>query len=85
MSFLAGAPCDEVENEITELLKFDDPPIWSVGKFRGVASKIAATEPSPEDFMAKDEEVRSSVLQLLGEGRQQLLQPVLRGECAPTV
>jgi hypothetical protein len=41
--------------------------------------------PSPEDFMAKDEEVRSSVLQLLGEGRQQLLQPVLRGECAPTV
>ena len=42
MSFLAGAPYDEIEKDVTELLKFDDPPIWSVGKFRGVASKIDA-------------------------------------------
>jgi addiction module HigA family antidote len=37
MSFLAG---DGIEKEVTELLKSDDPPAWSVGKFRGVASKI---------------------------------------------
>src|SRR5206468_1731599 len=42
MSFLAGKSCDETEKDMTELLKFDDPPIWSVGKFRGVASKIDA-------------------------------------------
>lgn len=42
LSFLAGAPYDEVEKDVTEFLKFDDPPIWSVGKFRGVASKIDA-------------------------------------------
>lgn len=42
LSFIAGRPHDEIEREITELLKFDDPPIWSVGRFRGVASKIDA-------------------------------------------
>jgi hypothetical protein len=42
MHVLAGKPCDEIEKDVTELLKFDDPPIWSVGKFRGVASKIDA-------------------------------------------
>ena len=39
MRFLAG---EEIEQDVTELLKFDDPPAWSVGKFRGVASKIDA-------------------------------------------
>jgi addiction module HigA family antidote len=39
MSFLAG---DEVEQDVIELLRFDDPPVWSVGRFRGVASKIDA-------------------------------------------
>ena len=42
MSVLAGKSCDEIELDITELLKFDDPPVWSVDKFRGVASKIDA-------------------------------------------
>ena len=42
MRVLAGKTCDEIELDITELLKFDDPPVWSVGKFRGVASKIDA-------------------------------------------
>lgn len=42
MPFLAGKPCDEIEEDVTELLKFDNPPVWSVGKFRGVASKIDA-------------------------------------------
>lgn len=42
LSFLAGTSYHEIEKNITQLLKFDDPPIWSVGKFRGVASKIDA-------------------------------------------
>jgi addiction module HigA family antidote len=42
MSFLAGKPYDEIESDVMELLKFDDPPVWSVDKFRGVASKIDA-------------------------------------------
>jgi addiction module HigA family antidote len=42
LSFLASVPYDEIERQITGLVKFDDPPIWSVGKFRGVASKIDA-------------------------------------------
>ncbi len=42
MSVLAGKNCDAVELDIAELLKFDDPPVWSVGKFRGLASKIDA-------------------------------------------
>ncbi len=42
MSVLARKACDDVEVDIAELLKFDDPPVWSVGKFRGLASKIDA-------------------------------------------
>jgi hypothetical protein len=42
MCLLAGKPCDEIEKDVTALLKFDDPPIWSVAKFRGVSSKIDA-------------------------------------------
>jgi addiction module HigA family antidote len=40
LSFLAGVPYDEIEKQITELLKSDDSPVWSVGTFRGVSSKI---------------------------------------------
>ena len=42
MHVLAGKSCDEVEKDVTDLLKFDDPPVWSAGRFRGVASKIDA-------------------------------------------
>jgi len=42
MSFLTAKSSDEIEKDVTALLKFDDPPIWSVGKFRGVSSKIDA-------------------------------------------
>jgi hypothetical protein len=42
MHVLAGKPCDDVEKDVAELLNFDDPPVWSVGRFRGVASKIDA-------------------------------------------
>ena len=33
MSYLTDKSCDEIEKDVTALLKFDDPPIWSVGKF----------------------------------------------------
>lgn len=42
MRVLAGKSCDDVEIDVTELSKFDDPPVWSAGKFRGVTSKIDA-------------------------------------------
>jgi addiction module HigA family antidote len=42
LTFLVGKPYAEVEKEVTELLNFDDPPIWSVGALRGLASKIDA-------------------------------------------
>jgi hypothetical protein len=41
MHFLAGKSCDEIEKDVTELLKFDDPPSGP-GKFRGVASQMDA-------------------------------------------
>ena len=40
MSVLAGKSCDDIELDIAELLKFDDPLIWPIGAYRGVASKI---------------------------------------------
>jgi hypothetical protein len=42
MHVLAGESCDEIEKHVTDLVKFDDPPVWSAGRFRGVASKIDA-------------------------------------------
>jgi hypothetical protein len=42
LSLLARTKYNEIETQITELLKFDDSPIWSVGRFRGVSSKIEA-------------------------------------------
>jgi len=40
LSRLAGVSYSEVEQQIAGLLRFDDPPVWSVGQYRGVASKI---------------------------------------------
>jgi plasmid maintenance system antidote protein VapI len=42
VSLIADRPYGEVEENITRLLPFDDPPLWSIGKYRGVASKIDA-------------------------------------------
>src|ERR1022692_2121596 len=42
LSFLAGAPYDEIESRIAALLTVDDPPVWAAGQFRGVSSKIDA-------------------------------------------
>lgn len=42
VSLIADRPYGEVEDRITQLLPFDDPALWSVGTYRGVASKIDA-------------------------------------------
>lgn len=67
LSFLAGRLYDEVERQIASLLTFEDPPVWSVGKYRGVASKIdaffavcsAVTPRDLEDFLLAAEIVLS--------------------------
>src|SRR5882724_4219856 len=42
LSILAGTPYPELEKQIATLRTFDDPPIWAVDQFRGVASKLDA-------------------------------------------
>jgi addiction module HigA family antidote len=40
LSCLMGQNYSEVEDAITELLTIEHSPVWSVGRFRGVASKL---------------------------------------------
>ena len=42
VSALAGRPYEEIEESATSLLRFDDCPVWSIGQYRGVASRIDA-------------------------------------------
>ena len=42
LSLLAETPYPDIEKQIAVLRTFDDSPIWAVGQFRGVASKIDA-------------------------------------------
>ena len=42
VSTLADRPYKEIEEDIARLRPFNDYPIWSVGEYRGVASKIDA-------------------------------------------
>jgi len=42
LKLLAGAEYSDIERQIVNLLQFDDSPVWSVGQFRGVVSKIDA-------------------------------------------
>ena len=37
---MANRPHEQIEEDVTRLLQFDDPPVWSAGNYRGVASKI---------------------------------------------
>ena len=67
LSLLAGSPYGEVEKQIAALLKFDDPPVWSVGRYRGISSKIdaffaiqgAVTQTELDDFFFAAEIVLS--------------------------
>ena len=42
LSNLASGDYQEVEKTVVRLLKIDDCPVWSVGQYRGVVSKIDA-------------------------------------------
>ena len=68
VSYLAGRrPYQETEKSIARLLQLDDCPIWSVGQYRGVASKIDAlfalnkyvTEDNLKNFFSLAEDVLS--------------------------
>ena len=67
VAFLSGRPYQKTEESIARLLQFDDCPVWSVGHYRGVASKIDAlfaikgqiTEKDLTDFLLLAEYVLS--------------------------
>ena len=42
ISTLADKPYQEIEKNVAALRQFDDCPVWSVGEYRGVVSKIDA-------------------------------------------
>jgi addiction module HigA family antidote len=42
VSYLADRKYEVIEDDIARLLRFDDSPVWSAGRYRGVASKIDA-------------------------------------------
>ena len=42
VSLLADADYEDVESGIAEVLRLDDPPIWSIGQYRGVVSRLDA-------------------------------------------
>lgn len=42
VSYMADRNYEEVEDDVACLLGFDDSPVWSVGRFQGVTSKIDA-------------------------------------------
>ena len=67
LSALSGYAYDEVEQSVAHMRTLDDPPVWCVGQFRGVASKIDAlfaisgslTERDLKDFLEVAERVLS--------------------------
>ena len=42
VSYVADRKYDAIEGDVARLLRFDDSPVWSAGRYRGVASKIDA-------------------------------------------
>ena len=42
LEVLSSRPYQEIEQRVASLLQLDDCPVWSVGQYRGVASKIDA-------------------------------------------
>ena len=51
---LADRPYQEIEKSAASLLQFDDSPVWSVGEYRGVASKIDALFAINKQVIATD-------------------------------
>ena len=42
ITYLADRPYEEIERDVAQLLQYDDSPMWSAGRHRGVTSKIDA-------------------------------------------
>ena len=42
VSLLADADYEHVESGVAEMLRLDDPPVWSIGQYRGVVSRLDA-------------------------------------------
>ncbi len=42
VSFVADRKYETIEDDVASLLRFDDSPVWSAGRYRGVSSKIDA-------------------------------------------
>jgi addiction module HigA family antidote len=67
VSYVADRKYETVEDDLARLLGYDDSPIWSAGRYRGVASKIDAlfaiariiTLPEIERFFTASEYVLS--------------------------
>ena len=51
---LVDRPYQEIEKSAASLLQFDDSPVWSVGEYRGVASKIDALFAISKHVITKD-------------------------------
>ncbi len=54
LSTLAGRPYGKSEENLTRLLQHYDCPVWSVGQYRGIASKIDALFATSMSVTAKD-------------------------------
>jgi addiction module HigA family antidote len=67
LSTLSGGEYEEIEKKIAQLQQLDDPPVWSVGQYRGVTSKLdslfatskSVTQKDLEDFFVVAEYVLS--------------------------
>ena len=59
VALLSGRPYQKTEESVACLLPIDDSPVWTVGQYRGVASKIDALfaikgqiiEQGPQEFL----------------------------------
>ena len=54
VSALSGNEYDDIEKQLKRLLRFDDCPVWSVGHYRGAASKIDTLFAVSKDVIDKD-------------------------------
>ena len=54
VSTLSDKPYEDTERDIARFLQLDDCPVWSVGQYRGVVSKIDALFAISKDLIAKD-------------------------------
>jgi len=83
LSDLTGCAYETVEENITHLRQLDDPPVWSVGQYRGVASQIDALFAISPHLTERDIELfLESATTVLSEDDPALQLPVKQREFA---